>query len=513
MPQSEDDLVLDDNAAVGAGENSAAAPPDGSAHEETQGALARSVSLVGAKVSTWGLAFVMTVIMPRYLGAEGYGRLYTAISLTGIMAILVEFGLNSLVAREVARRKEDAAKYLINASIIKVILWLVGSVVLGVGVRIAGYPVETQIATAVLALSVLVSSISSLVVAILQADDRMRWIAASTMLEKIVYVGFGVAVLVAGRGVVAVAVVTLLSIVAAALLDLWWLRRMSNEKPIRNGTETLDVKGLFVQALPFFSVLFFGAIYFRLDVVFLSLMTSDAVVGYYGAAYRLFQTTYILPEAFLFAFFPLFARLSPKAGDALGVAAQKSLDLLMLAGIPLTVGMAVLSSELISTLYGATHFSESIPILQTLSIAVVLMYANGVFVQLLIATDRQKKLALTAGIAAVLNVTANVILIPLFGALGAALATVVTELLVIVFNFSFLPSRLRSQFRFGTIVRIGLSAAFMAGVLLLLKGHLGLLGLLLAGIAAYFAAIFMLRAMPAEDWAMVRSAIANLRTA
>ncbi len=507
------DAISDALSAAADDEGSAGGTDGGSAHEETQGALARSVSLVGAKVSTWGLAFVMTVIMPRYLGAEGYGRLYTAISLTGIMAILVEFGLNSLVAREVSRRKTDAAQYLINASIIKVLLWIVGSVVLGVGVRIAGYPIETQIATAVLAFSVLVSSISSLIVAVLQADDRMRWIAASTMLEKIAYVGLGVAVLLAGHGVVAVAVVTLVSIIAACALNLWWLRKIAGETPLRNGDESVDVKSLFMQALPFFSVLFFGAVYFQLDVVFLSLMESDAVVGFYGAAYRLFQTTYILPEAFLFSFFPLFARLSPRAGDALGVAAQKSLDLLMLVGVPLTVGMAVLSDELISTLYGREGFAASIPILQTLSIAVALMYANGVFVQLLIATDRQKRLALTAGVAAAFNVVTNLVLIPLFGALGAALATVATEVLVIVLNFSFLPSKLRAQFRFATIVRVGLSAAVMAGVLLLLKGQLGLVVLVPIGIVAYFAAVFVLRAMPAEDWAMVKAAIANLRTA
>ncbi|MCL2504007.1 MAG: flippase [Coriobacteriia bacterium] len=491
--------------------------------EQTQGALSRSVSLVGARVSTWVLAFIMTVIMPRYLGADGFGRFYTALSLTGVMSILVEFGLDSLVAREVARRKEEAGRYLLGAGIIKVVLWVVASIILGIVVRVIGYPAETQIATLILAISVLFTAIATLLIAILQANDRMRWIAVSTMLEKIIYVVFGVAVLVMGKGVIAIAVVTLVSLVAATVLDFWWFSRLSEGNSLRLGSKSVDVKELFIRALPFFSVLFFGAIYFRLDVVFLSLLASEKAVGIYGAAYRLFQTTYILPEAFLFSFFPLFSRLSPSKGGGLEVAAQKSFDILMLIGLPLAAGTCVLSRELIGTLYGAKEYADSIMIMQVLAVAIALMYANGVFVQLLIATDRQKRLAVTAGVAAALNVASNLVLISVFGALGAAMATVLTELLVIVMNFSFLPPELRRRLRFGATVRIALSAAAMAGVLLLSKGlaktlipgvpgFFVLLALVVAGIATYFAAVLVLRAVPADDWAMIRSAIKNLRT-
>lgn len=484
--------------------------PDRPTIDETQGAMSRSFTLVIAKAAMWLLAFVMTVMMPRYLGASRYGALYLAISVSGIMSILVEFGLNSLVAREVSRRREDAVHYLVNAGLIKAGLWSLGFIVLAILGRFVDYPAQTQIAIAILAVSVLFLSESTLIAAVLQADDRIRWVAWAAVLEKVVYVGLGVTVLLMGYGVIAVAVVMLLGSVAGFLLHLWWLLKLDRTIDVRGGWRGLELRPLFVEALPFFSVLFFGAIYFRADVVVLSLLTNDTAVGYYGAAYRLFQTTYIVPEAFLFAMFPLFCRLSPRKNDELSVAAQKGLDVLLLVGLPIAVGIAVLAEPIITTLYGA-EFGASIVLLRVLAVAIVLMYANGVFVQLLIATERQKRLAITAGVASAVNIVLNLLLIPVIGVLASAITTVVTEALTIALNYAFLPAELRAQLKFTAPAR-SLAAAGIMAVVLVQFGGIGLGWLILMGAAVYLVAAITIRALPAEDWAMVKAALANMGT-
>lgn len=476
--------------------------------DETQGALSRSFVLVLAKGATWALAFVMTVMLPRYLGATAYGRLYLAISIAGIMSILVEFGLNTLVAREVAQRRETGLHYVVNAGLLKAGLWLVGFAILAVLGGFIDYPPETRLAVAVLAVSVIFTSESTLLVAVLQAHDRIRWVAWSAVLEKVVYVGLGVVALLMGYGVVTVAVVMLVGAMAGFALDAWWLWRLYRRAESVTGWRKLALRPLFVQALPFFSVLFFGAIYFRADVVILSLLSNDAAVGYYGAAYRLFQTTYIVPEGLLFAFFPLFCRLSPQSDGKLTAAAQKGLDVLLLLGLPIATGIAVLSESIISTLYGA-GYGPSVILLRVLSLAIVLMYANGVFVQLLVATGRQKRLATTAAAASAVNIGLNIVLIPIMGALGCAVATVVTEAVTIVMNYGFLPADVRAEFQFGAPVRALAASAVMA-VALVWLGGIGLGWAVLAGLAVYLAAAVVIRALPAEDWAMVKAALSNM---
>lgn len=486
---------------------------DGDFHEQvrqqTETALSGSAVLVASKAATWGLAFVMTVMMPRYLGAAQFGRLYTAMSVTGIMAILVEFGLNSLVAREVARDRTHAIRYLVNAAILKGLLWVLGAVGLAVMTRVAGYPPQTQTTAAILALSVLFISASSIVVAVLQANDQMRWIAASTIAEKGVYVGLGVAALVMGYGIVAIATVMMLGSLAGLLLDLWWLRVLSRRVDLRTGWTGFEVRTMFVRALPFFTVLFFGAIYFRIDVVIMSFMSTDAQIGSYGAAYRLFQTTYMIPEAFTFALVPLFSRLSVDSRSGLTMAAQKGLDVLLLVGIPMAVAMALLADEIVATLYGLEEFSAAVPVLAVLGLAVVLMFANSVFVQLLIATDRQKRLATTAGIAAAFNVGANLALIPILGALGAAITTVATEALIIGLNYAFLPRELTASLLFRTPIK-ALGAAGVMGIVLMLLDGRSLLLLVPLGALVYIVALVVFRVVPAEDRAMMRAALGRM---
>jgi len=475
----------------------------------THGAFSGGVVLVGSRLIAWVLALVMTIMLPRFLGVTGFGQLYLAMTLTGIMAILVEFGLNSLVARQVSWRRQDATRYLANGAVLKTVLWLVAAVLVGVFVRIVGYPLETQSATAILALSVLIAGGSSLLVAVLQANDKMGWIALSAVAEKVAYAGLGAAVLFLGFGVLAVAVVTVASVVIGFILDAWWFRRLARRNDVRSGWAGFEVRSVFMQALPFFSVLFFGAIYFRVDVVILSLFRDEATVGYYGAAYRLFQTTYVLADAFVFAFFPLLCRLASQASGALAIAAQRCLDLLLLIGIPLSVSMLVLSNEIVTTLYGG-QFAPSVRPLQILSIAVMLMYADSVMVQVLIATERQKRLALTAMIAAGFNVAANFSLIPFLGAQGAAITTVLTEILVLTLNVAFLPRVVRTGLRANVSMRAATAAGAMAVVLELLDGR-SLLLLVPVGLAVYLVGVVALRAVSLEDWRMVRSAFGRRR--
>lgn len=471
-----------------------------------EGVLSRSAVLMASKAGTWILAFVMTVMLPRYLGATGFGRLYFAISFTTMSSILVEFGLNSLVTREVARRPEEATRYLANAALIKTGLWAIAFAVVAVVVRLGSYPPETRIAVTVLAVGTLLTALDTLVTAVLQATDRARWVAASSLFEKAWYVGLGAAVLLLGYGVVAVAWVILFAAVAKLVLDLAWLRRLSHRVRLHSPWRGLEIAWLFRRAVPFFSMLFFGAIYFRMDVLIMSLLANDATVGHYGAAYRLFETTDLVPEAVMFALFPVFCRLSSRDDESLRMTAQKGMNILVLLGVPVATGVCVLADKIIGVLYGTGQYESSVLVLRILAVAIALMYVNGSFTQLLIATDRQRRLVVTAAVAAIVNVGMNLVLIPRLGAAGAALTTVVTEAVVICLNFSFLPREFTRQLRFAVPVKVMLSSLVM-GLALVVLGAQPLVLLVIAGVAVYVAALVVVRALPAEDWAMMRRSL------
>lgn len=480
-------------------------------NSQTQTALSNSFVLVVAKAITWGLAFVMTVMLPRHLGAVGFGRLYFAISLTAVFAIIVEFGLNSLVTRDVARKPEEAWNYLLVGSAMKLLLWVLAFGIILAATWLLSTPGDTRAAVLVLTVAVAVTSLSSLVVAILQARDKMRWIGVGQIAEKVVLTGLGVPALLLGAGFVAIAAIMLLSAIVALLLNLYFLVRLSRSTALRvPGTPLTSLRALFVRSLPFFSVLFFGAIYFRIDVILLSTMAGDAAVGWYGAAYKLFETLSFAPQVFMFAFLPMFSRMAATADDALALAAQKGLNWLLLVGVPVAVGTALLAGDIIATLYGPDRFTASVPVLQALAATILFLYANGVSVTLLIATERQGKLAVTAAVAAGLNVALNVALIPHLAQLGCALATLATEMVVLGLNTCFLPASLLRRLSFAPQVRPFAAAAAMALALFALEGS-PLLVTIPVGVVTYAAAAMALKALSKEDIDMLKNAVFGLR--
>ena len=70
-------------------------------------------------------------------------------------------------------------------------------------------------------------------------------------------------------------------------LQLGWLRRLER---FAFAWDYVLIRRVFLGGLPFLVWVIFGEIYVRIDVLMLSLMTSDAVVGWYGAATRLYGT-------------------------------------------------------------------------------------------------------------------------------------------------------------------------------------------------------------------------------
>jgi O-antigen/teichoic acid export membrane protein len=450
----------------------------------------------------------MTIMLPRYLGAASFGRLYFAISFTNVFAIMVEFGLNSLVAREISKRKEDTTRYLINAALLKAGLWVIAFAIINAFIRIADYPAQTRAAVMILGVAIMFTSMSSLLVAVLQATRHINWVAISSVTEKGVLTCLGVAALLSGYGMLVIAGITLLSTAVGLVLDLFWFFRLSKETAVHAGWEGLQTKRLLVRALPFFSVVFLGAIYFRVDVIIMSLVKPAAVVGWYGASYRLFETTNLIPEAFMFAFFPVFCRMAIRSDNSLALATQKAIDLLLLVGIPISVGMFTLAGPIVHTLYGA-QFAPSVASLRILALATPLLYTNASFVQLLVATERQKKLAVTAGIGALVNVGLNLLLIPRYGQIGAATVTVVTELVVTVVNFRFLPASLTSELKFTTPAKAALAAGVMAVPLVLMQGQNVFLTVVV-GIAVYFTMVATTRALPPDDVQMMKAAIAGV---
>lgn len=178
-------------------------------------------------------------------------------------------------------------------------------------------------------------------------------------------------------------------------------------------------------ALPQAGVLVLGVIYFRLDTFLLSFLSSDAEVGLYGVAYRVLEVLIVVPVYLMTTLFPEVARQRPHAAR-LNEIVQGAFSSVVLAGVPLVIVFAAFAEEIVAVA-GGPRYADASPVLRVLVVAVAILFVNTVFFQSLVALNRQRNLFMLLLGVLVGNVALNLLLIPPLGAMGAALALVVTE--------------------------------------------------------------------------------------
>jgi hypothetical protein len=170
----------------------------------------------------------------------------------------------------------------------------------------------------------------------------------------------------------------------------------------------------------------FAVVVFRIDTVMLAAFEPEAVVGQYGAAYRLFETTLFLSWAVGAAVYPVLSRSSRTSAPAVGVVYEGSLKLVVALTLPLAAAAAALSEPLVRFVFGA-DYAEAGDALALLAPAIVLYPISYVAGYLLVSQDRALVLTATYAFVAVENVLLNLVLIPRLSLEGAALGTSVSE--------------------------------------------------------------------------------------
>jgi O-antigen/teichoic acid export membrane protein len=185
-------------------------------------------------------------------------------------------------------------------------------------------------------------------------------------------------------------------------------------------------KNFMVRSAPIAIGMIFSVLYFRLDIVMLQLMAEEKVVGFYSAAYKLFEVAVVLPHSFMLVLFPTLVEEYHSDRSQFKDRFKKAFTMYSLIGGSIALALWVFSHGIITFMYG-DQFLPSIYVLDILSGAILLFFINFLLSNTLIISGREKINTWILVGATVLNIILNLVLIPIYGALGAACATLFCE--------------------------------------------------------------------------------------
>lgn len=448
------------------------------------------------RVSAKGLSYILILYLARALGSLSFGKFVFANSFVNLFLILCDFGLVTLIIRELSRSKEAASQYLGNALVLKSVFSAVTFLIILLAVKIVNVAYDTRIIVYLMAVYVIVDSMGVFLGGVFQAYERMEFNTISQIAQKIFLVFLCFFLLSLGYGLIAVCVGYLLSAVFYCLVNLA-LVRGHFLKPYYE-TRWRLWKSLVREGFPIAAAAAIAMVYYNIDMIMLGKMKGDKVVGWYGAGYYLYFSVITFISAFLAAVFPVMSRLFKTEKEKMGRLYEKSVKAVSTITLPISVVGVLLAGKIILFLYGF-QYSQSTGVFRLFSAVIFFGCLNGLASYFLVSMNLQNIVFKMVSLTTFVNVALNFILIPRFSLLGAALATVVCEILFFIISFNSIPKEFRNFSYMFILKAVSASLIMGFGIFLLSIKITNLAVLISAGIVIYWFMLFSTGYLNSDD--------------
>lgn len=475
--------------------------------------IARNASfLFVARVAEKLTRALILVFVARALAVDLFGSYSVALYFAFFGSILFDFGLQPHLIREIASHPEHAASHYANGLVAKVLYALPSLGLTALALSWLGYDSTTTRCVSVLLISRFLASFGQYNRGVFRGLGRTEYETLSALIEAGVLWAGTLLALAQNSSVLTLCLAWLWSSLAHAGFSFYLVHRAGFS--LRACRETLrlsQVRAASKEAFWFGLGAVFTVVYFYLNTVILSKLDSLRAVALYTAAHNVALALLLIPQVLVDACFPLASRHAATEDAALDRLVLRLTRYLLLVALPVGMTGAILAGPIIRFLYGIRYTRMEPEGGAEAALAILIWHAGLAFFtylfgNLLGAVRRQRWVTLSTGIGALASVGLSFTLVPRYSFVGAAVATVVSEAIVLTF---FLGPLLR-RFSFGSLRTLGvqllLAALVMGGVEWALREEVPLALVLTAGALVYLLALVSLGGVRREDFEAVRNA-------
>ncbi|HOX40852.1 MAG TPA: flippase [bacterium] len=452
------------------------------------------VQIIG-RIMVLAFALFSIKIITTYLGPAGTGYYNTVITLLSFVIVLADFGLFSVVVREVAKNPVGAKKIYRGAFTIRFFSAVSFSLLAVILSQFSQYSIELKQGILVASLFPVFNLLGSVFDMLYQVKYSMVKAVAAEVFSKLLTTSliFFFARLDLGYNTI----VSTVSISAILIfLTKLWLSR--NELAFGFVFDKKILKELLKMSLPLGFVFIVNNVYFKIDTLILFHYHGAAAVGIYSVAYRVLETT-------LFAGSYLTASLKPILSISLGRDREKSertieqaiLYLLFMA-LSISIACFTFPEEIILFLSNSDFLPGKLSLV-VLGLAPIFVYLSGLVGEVMIARDLRRSMIKISLFILAFNILLNLYVIPRYSYNGAAASTVISELILFIISAIVARREVNIHFRAHGVARLVISA--VAGTIVgvvLRNSQANFFVSLAASQATYFFLVFTLGALPTD---------------
>ena len=379
------------------------------------------------RIFRMGMGLVVGAWVARYLGPSDFGIFNYLLATIGILTPFASLGLENMVVKELVENPSKAKIIMSTAITLRLISGLIAfAVCVTIFYFLKGDEPQTLYIGIILALTLIAQALISIEL-YYQSKVASRIAVISQSVAYIIANVLKVVLILSGASLIAFAVVTALEMTLGGLFMLYSLKRFSKQS-LAIALDKVLAKDLMVRGWPLIFSGFMIMIYMRIDQIMLGEMVNDHEVGMYSAALKISEIWYIIPAILCNSFFPSIIDGKKLSQKIYFKKFQRLFDILFLISLAIAIGVTIFSDLIIDILYGE-QYSGAALILTIHIWAAVFVFLGVGGNNFFIIENLQIKTFTRTALGAIANIILNMILIPKYLAVGAAIATLISQFL------------------------------------------------------------------------------------
>ena len=380
-------------------------------------AAARPLLIVGEVVGIW---------VARYLGPEQFGVFSYAIAFASLFSSIAKLGLDGIVVRDLVREPEQRDSYLGTAFWLKLGGALIMLGVVALAMQLTSSDRLTNLYILIIASGAIFQSFE-VVDFYFQSKVLSKFVSICKMTQLLISSILKLYFIFTGADLIWFVLVTLVDQLTLAL-SLYLAYRYQKLGSFYRHFDMSIAKQLLKDSWPLIFSGLVVMIYMRIDQIMIKEMLGEREVGLYSAAVRLSEVWYFIPAIITTSLFPSIVNAKKISEKLYYSRLQRLYTLLVWLSIAIALPMTFLCERLVTVLYGDTYRDAG-------QVLMIYIWA-GVFVSLGVASgawltsqNLQNHAFYRTFFGAVINVIMNLVLIPIYGMIGSAIATVIAQMM------------------------------------------------------------------------------------
>lgn len=456
--------------------------------------LVNVIAQIGSRALSMGAGFLVFVLVARLMGSDVLGQLAFVMAFILIFGNIADMGTMAVLAKDLVLEKDsDPELYFGNYLLLRLFLALVAILISGLFVWL----INPELLELLLISSFAIPFVGSrFLETVYQVYKKPQYTLYSSAFLAVLQLSIALPLLFWFK----VGLVGYLYgfVITQALYFIFSMSLALRLVTPRFVFKWSILRKIIILAAPIGLWSLFNSFNSRTDIFMLNYWRTDHEVGIYNAAYRILDLAVVVAATASVPLVPVLSKMLKEQGDKAKVLCQRILEITVILLLPIPIVLPYIAEDLVLLIYG-DGYSGSAQILQIFAFIFVLLSSLYVSSAINLASDNIHHSWWSAAIAVLINVASNYFWIPVYGVMGAAIATTLSTLFMVLVSLFYVNQSLSGAFALTRWLKIGASVLLPYLLVSILNWDSSLINIVFF-LLAYIFLIWLFRLIPIEDF-------------